>query len=151
MMDEQMMLRKKNQWNAYREDEEVKRLKPKEKLFSMRRRRSSSSSSFFRGREDKSKKQAEAEVFVEESPIPAFRIEGCFRSRNCSIIRSDTGEVVAKISRKTVTNSKVTVLLSEEVFTLAIQPGTPTELVMAFVVILDRISMPRSFPPLLCS
>ncbi|KAL2509776.1 protein LURP-one-related 5-like [Forsythia ovata] len=73
----------------------------------------------------------EAEIHIDESisenrsAPPDFRIEGSFGRRSCKITRGATGEVVAKISRKTV---NATLLLSNDVFTLMVQPGIEPEI-----------------------
>lgn len=135
------MLSMQYQWNAYREEEEEGGYgkNARSKVFSMR-----SSSVFFNGGKDK------VEVFMgagkQGETSPDFRIEGSFRSRNCKI-RTANGEMVAKIARKRVNS---TIMLSDDVFTLVVQPGYSTELIMAFVVILDRISS-KAYTPILCS
>lgn len=124
------------QWNGYREEESGM-----SKVFTMR-----STSLLFH--------KDEAEVFMmrsgrdkrEDHQNPDFKIEGCFRSRNCCI-RTGNGDLVAKIARK---RANSTVLLSEDVFSLVVNPGFGTDLVMAFVVILDRISR-KPYTPVLCS
>lgn len=82
----------------------------------------------------------QAEVFMgagDSSPSTAnFRTEGCFRRRNCKI-KDGKGEEVAQISRKKAKNNSVT--LGDDVFSLVIQPGVEAELVMAFLVVMDRI------------
>lgn len=81
----------------------------------------------------------EAEVFMDapdrRSPEPDFRTEGCFRRRNCKIMDRD-GQEVARIFRKEVNES---VTLSDDVFSLIIQPNMDAELIMAFLVVMDRI------------
>ncbi|KAE8098962.1 hypothetical protein FH972_016981 [Carpinus fangiana] len=97
-----------------------------------------------------SKDDVEAIVVMghgQSDQTPDFRIEGCFRRRNCKIKSSSTGQMVAKIARKRVNNK---ILLGDDVFTLAVQPGFDTQLVMAFVIILDRICG-KPFAPVLCS
>lgn len=138
-----------NQWNAYRGEVVVdgygKRSSGKRcsssKVFSMR---------------SGNKKNEEADVFLRgQQPTKLkeeadFRIGGCFRKRNC-IIRSGTssGQVlVANIARKKVNNS--TILLGDDVFSLVVQPGFDIELIMAFVIVLDRICG-KSYAPVLCS
>ncbi|ESR42914.1 hypothetical protein KPL70_018145 [Citrus sinensis] len=134
------------QWNAYREEDDCGKSSPGCKVFSMR----SSSMAFFGGGKDK------AEVFMgsasgrgrqQRGTTPDFRIEGSFRNRNCKISNAE-GQVVAKIARKRVMNS--TVMLSDDVFSLVIQPGYSSELIMAFVIVLDRIST-KPYTPALCS
>ncbi|KAJ0087632.1 hypothetical protein Patl1_31639 [Pistacia atlantica] len=136
------MLSMQYQWNAYREEEEEEDDHGKRsRVFSMMRR----SLVFFHNGKD------EAEVYMggnkqAQSNRPDFTIEGSFRTRNCKI-KNANGEVVAKISRKRVNS---TILLSDDVFNLVVQPGFPTHLVMAFVIVLDRICS-KPFAPVLCS
>lgn len=75
------------------------------------------------------------------------RVEGSFRGRNCVIRDSSTGEEVARITRK---RANATVLLENDVFSLVVQPSISSEIVMAFVVIMDRICTCRALPAL-CS
>lgn len=96
-------------------------------------------------------KNVEAEVFFERDQKvadqkPDFRIEGCFWRRNCKI-RSRNGEVVANIARKRVNDR---VLLGDDVFSLVVQPGYDAQLIMSFVIILDRICG-KPYAPVLCS
>ena len=56
--------------------------------------------------------------------------------------------MAAKILRKRAANT--TVLLSDDVFSLVVEPGFDPELMMAFVIILDRICG-KPFAPVLCS
>lgn len=124
------------QWNGFQGDDSSK-TNPKAPVFSMRRRSIIQSSD-------------EAEVFMWGSIIgvmaPDFRIDGCFRSRHCKI-RDCNGEVAAEISRK---KANTTLLLSDDVFSLIIRPGYECDLIMAFVVIMDRICR-KPFAPILCS
>ncbi|KAI6698758.1 hypothetical protein NL676_018877 [Syzygium grande] len=123
------------QWNAYTGEDKCKEGQ-NFKLFSMRR-----VSSFLQRRKDT------AEVFIGGSKKPAFTVEGSFRSRNCVIRRSGGEEFVAKITRK---RASPTVLLGTDVFNLVVQHGSDSDLVMAFVVIMDRICS-KSILPVLCS
>lgn len=98
-------------------------------------------------------KNAEAEVFFERDhnqkvadQKPDFIIEGCFWRRNCKI-RNRNGEVVANIARKKVNDR---VLLGDDVFSLVVQPGHDAQLIMSFVIILDRICR-KPYAPVLCS
>jgi len=130
------------QWNAYRGEDKCG-TSSNSKVFSMR----SGSMLFHR---HSSKDDVEAVVVMghgQSHQTPDFRIEGCFRRRNCKIKSSSTGQMVAKIARKRVNNK---ILLGDDVFTLAVQPGFDTQLVMAFVIILDRICG-KPFAPVLCS
>ncbi|KAF8397069.1 hypothetical protein HHK36_018707 [Tetracentron sinense] len=125
------------QWNGFNGD--YGRTKsPRIPVFSMRRR-----SMLLRGND-------EAEIFMggptNQAVTPDFRIDGSFRRRRCKI-RGSTGEVVAEITRKKV---NTTILLSEDVFSLNIHPGLDCELIMAFIVVMDRICL-KPFAPVLCS
>lgn len=102
---------------------------------------------FFSGGKDKAEVLMGSSSRQQGKTTPDFRIEGSFRNRNCKI-RNAEGEVVAKIGRKRVMNS--TVMLSDDVFSLAIRPGYSSDLIMAFVIVLDRISA-KPYTPALCS
>lgn len=140
------MLSMQYQWNAYRGDQGY-RTSPKSREFTMRRSRSMIHSS---------RREYEAEVFMgsssgggpnkDKNRTPDFKIEGSFSRRNCKIT-SGSGTLVAKITRKRVNN---TMLLNDDVFSLVVEPGSDPDLIMAFVIILDRIS-PKPFAPILCS
>ncbi|KAF6172684.1 hypothetical protein GIB67_042007 [Kingdonia uniflora] len=125
------------QWNGFKGEENGCRKNP---VFSMRRR------SILLQR------NSEIEVFMGGSTnnitaVPDFMIEGSFRRRRCRI-RRVTGEVIALISRKNVINT--TIMLSDDVFTLTVQPGFECKLIMAFVMVMDRICK-KPFSPVLCS
>ncbi|CAI9099684.1 OLC1v1036541C1 [Oldenlandia corymbosa var. corymbosa] len=82
------------------------------------------------------------------SMTPDLTVQGCFRRRNCKIVTTDGGgRLVATVSRKRINS---TLLLSDDVFRLKIQPGFEHDVVMAFVIILDRICY-KSYTPILCS
>lgn len=100
-------------------------------------------------------KKPEAEVLLLESPRRDrdmeigdvdFRIEGWFQRRSCKVTNGN-GEVVAEISRK---RANERVLLGDDVFSLVVKPGFDAKLVMAFVVVLDRICV-KPYAPFLCS
>ncbi|XP_057502322.1 protein LURP-one-related 5-like [Actinidia eriantha] len=149
------MLSMQYQWNGYRG--EAYRTSPKSREFAMRRPRSALIHSITSSSSSNNKKKCEAEVFMGSSSSsqpnkqnrisPDFKVEGSFRRRNCKI-KTSSGALVANIARKRVVNS--TVLLSDDVFSLAVQPGYEPQLIMAFIVILDRLS-PKPFAPVLCS
>lgn len=128
------------QWHAYKGENDNGKRTPNLRVFSMRR-----TSLLFQKNDN-----VEAEVFLGGCPkhgqAPDFTIEGSFTRRNC-IIRSSTGEITAKISRK---RANTVVLLGDDVFSLVVQPGFDQELAMAFVVILDRICR-KPYTPVLCS
>lgn len=138
----EQVLSVQDQWNAYEGDYGCAKSPKSSRVFTMR----NTGSGLF-GRANKS--EATAEVFMGSettSTTPDFRIEGCFRRRNCKI-RSSSGQLVANVARKRVNS---TVMLGEDVFTLVVQPGFDLDLIMAFVIVLDRICG-KLFTPLLCS
>lgn len=98
----------------------------------------------------KTEAAAEAEVYMttnsKQEGKPDFQIEGSFWHRNCKI-KTPNGQLVAKIARK---RANSTILLDDNVFSLIIQPDFQVEVIMAFVVILDRICS-KPFVPHLCS
>ncbi|CAL9159976.1 unnamed protein product [Musa hybrid cultivar] len=80
----------------------------------------------------------EAEVLMDSTPdhkLPDFRTEGCFRRRNCKIMDRNDDEVT-RISRNKENKS---VAPGDDVFSLIIQPNMETELMAAFLVLMDRI------------
>lgn len=127
------------QWNGYEGGEDECKNATNTPIFSMRRR------------SIRRKSNEEAEIFFStsdsgKSVSPDLRIEGSFRRRNCSIVTHD-GKKVAEISRKKVNNT--TVVLNDDVFSLVVEPGFNCDIVMAFVVIMDRTSQ-KPFMPVLC-
>lgn len=100
----------------------------------------------------------EAQVFMLNSTVstghghvaakPDYKIEGCFWRRHCSIL-TGTGDVIAEISRKKAKNTSV--FLGDDVFTIVIKPGVDFELIMAFIVVMDRISCKPFSTRILCS
>ena len=80
---------------------------------------------------------------------PSFCVEGCFRIRSCRIRNSD-GEEVARIMRKRAEAAASSLMLGDDVFNLTIQPNVDCTMIMAFIVVLDRICW-RSFTPMICS
>ncbi|XP_072976142.1 protein LURP-one-related 5-like [Typha angustifolia] len=125
-----------NQWNGYKGEEGWNK-RSRSHVFSMRR------CSILQSTD-------EAEVFMgspdNKSQMPSFLIEGCFWRRCCKV-RGSEGKEVARICRKKVGTS---VVLGDDVFSLVVQPGADCELIMAFVVIMDRICQ-KPFTPLMCS
>lgn len=135
------MLSMQHQWNAYIGEDGCE----KTRVFSMR-----SPSVLFHsaGRKHAAEIFMGAQLGRHHQNTPNFKIEGSFRSRDCKIVKASTGEVVAKIFRKRVNNT--TILLSDDVFSLVVQPGFDSHLIMAFVIVLDRISS-KPFSPVMCS
>ncbi|XP_071722057.1 protein LURP-one-related 8-like [Rutidosis leptorrhynchoides] len=164
----------KNQWNActYKEDHNGSP-KSDKRIFMMRR---PSSSMFLFGQTQNKEAKCEAEIFLypqstepdsrKPSGQPDYIIEGSFWNRNCKIMSTINGEVAAKIMRKrTCTSTPIngssssnsssstssTIMLSEEVFSLVVMPDFDPQVIMAFVVILDRICCKPIFTPRMCS
>ncbi|XAR55697.1 hypothetical protein NMG60_11035865 [Bertholletia excelsa] len=115
------------QWHGYRGESQ------KSQEFTMMRRRS---------------REHEAVVFMgtRAEGEADFKVEGSFGRRNCKI-KTANDRLAAVIARKRV---NPTVLLSDDVFSLVVQPDFDPQLIMAFVIVLDRIC-PKPFTPLLCS
>ncbi|EES09156.2 protein LURP-one-related 5 [Sorghum bicolor] len=123
-----------DQWNCYNASEEGQaKTTSSHRLFSMRK-----CSVLQKGHE--------AEVSMSGSSCStSFWVEGCFRRRSCKI-RNGDGEEVARITRKK-SNS---LTLGDDVFSLVVQPGVDCAMIMAFVVVLDRICW-KPYTPLICS
>ncbi|XP_078169195.1 protein LURP-one-related 8-like [Carex rostrata] len=120
-----------DRWNAY-EVKECGNKQPNSKLFSMKRY--SLLHNF-----DQTEVLQRNYLADNSKPklMPSFRIEGCFEKRSCKIYNS-RGDKVAQISRKTT--GQASVLLGNDVFSLVIEPGFDCKLVMAFIIVMDRIS-----------
>jgi uncharacterized protein YxjI len=71
-------------------------------------------------------------------------IDGCFEKRCCRVT-DGKGKIVAKISRKK-TSGKTPVMLSDDVFSLILHPGVECQIIMALLVIMDRICHTSSTP-----
>ncbi|KAF0919387.1 hypothetical protein E2562_029334 [Oryza meyeriana var. granulata] len=134
-----------DQWNCYRASEEGQGKRTRShQLFSMRKCSVLQSSH-------------EAEVYMSgctnasdrTGHVPSFSIEGSFRRRSCKI-RNSYGEEVAGITRKKVGAASLSLTLGEDVFGLEIQPNVDCAMIMAFVVVLDRICW-KPYTPLMCS
>lgn len=164
-----------NQWNGciYKENDNGSP-KSDRRIFMMKR--PSSSMFAFGGTQNKEAK-CEAEVFCNfrntepdsrkpSQQQPDYRIEGSFWNRNCNIRSTISGQVAAKIMRKKTGTSTMisggsssgsnsstssTIMLSEEVFSLVVKPGFDPQVIMAFVVILDRICFKPLLTPRMCS
>ncbi|CAN6330345.1 unnamed protein product [Urochloa humidicola] len=143
------ILSMRDQWNCYRASEEAgdkSSTSRRQHLFSMRK------CSLAQGND-------EAEVHIsgcttttssgDDAQAPSFRVQGSFWRRSCKI-RKGNGEEVARITRKKAGAVSETVTLGEDVFSLTIMPSVDHTMIMAFVVILDRICQ-RPYKPLMCS
>jgi LURP-one-related len=73
---------------------------------------------------------------------PTFMIDGCFEKR-CSRVTDSKGKEVAKISRKKA-SAETPVMLSNDVFSLILHPGVECQIIMALLVIMDRICQKSS-------
>ncbi|XP_078168817.1 protein LURP-one-related 8-like [Carex rostrata] len=120
-----------DRWNAY-EVEECGNKQPDSKLFSMKRY------SMLHNVDKAEVSLTNLEDINNKSKsMPSFRIDGCcFDKSSCKIYDSRGGEV-AQISRKTTLETSV--LLGNDVFSLVIQPGFDCKLVMAFIIVMDRL------------
>lgn len=82
--------------------------------------------------------------------VPSFRVQGSFWRRSCKI-RNGDGEEVARITRKRAGGAAPeSVALGDDVFSLTVMPNADCAMVMAFVVIMDRIC-PKPYTPFMCS
>ncbi|KAI4365581.1 hypothetical protein MLD38_021552 [Melastoma candidum] len=125
----------RRRWNAY---------KGEYRVFTMKRR--------LRSFLTKNSKDEPVDIFLQGSPrsdpSPDYTVEGSFACRNCIVRRKNDGALVARIARKRV-KSTPNVVLANDVFSLVIEPGFDTGLVMGYVLVLDRICRkPASHPVL---
>ncbi|BAF29039.1 protein LURP-one-related 5 [Oryza sativa Japonica Group] len=135
-----------DQWNCYRASEEGQGKRARsQQLFSMRKCSVMQSSH-------------EAEVHMSgcthassdrTGHVPAFSIEGSFKRRSCKI-RNSGGEEVARITRKKAGAASLSLTLAEDVFSLEVQPNVDCAMIMAFVIVLDRICW-KPYTPMICS
>ncbi|XP_020114322.1 protein LURP-one-related 8-like [Ananas comosus] len=148
-----------DQWNGYRAEDgfaEKQKMASPLQLFAMRRcaiLQSGDAAEVFMGWPDGRQK-------VLLPPKPSFRVEGCFWRRSCKILGRD-GEEAARICRKkaaaatgggSATAAAAVALLGDDVFSLVVQPGVDCRLIMAFVVVMDRICKKKpSGAPVMCS
>ncbi|KAJ1273896.1 hypothetical protein BS78_05G020000 [Paspalum vaginatum] len=86
---------------------------------------------------------------AQDAQAPSFRVQGSFWRRSCKI-RSGDGEEVARITRKKAGAALESVTLGEDVFSLTVMPHADCAMIMAFVVIMDRICQ-KPYKPLMCS
>ncbi|GJM88144.1 hypothetical protein PR202_ga04171 [Eleusine coracana subsp. coracana] len=81
---------------------------------------------------------------------PSFRVQGSFWRRSCKI-RNGDGEEVARITRKRAGGAALeSVTLGDDVFSLTVMRNADCAMIMAFVVIMDRICQ-KPYTPLMCS
>ncbi|KAL5205078.1 hypothetical protein ABZP36_009949 [Zizania latifolia] len=140
-----------NRWNCYRAQEEGLDSSSScvsQQIFSMRKSsalQSSDEAEVYMSSATSDHCQPEASA----SPSPSFRIDGCFSRRSCKI-RGSNGEEAARISRKNAGEAARPVTLGDDVFSLVVRPGFDVAIVMAIVVVMDRICR-RPYTPLACS
>ncbi|GJN28442.1 hypothetical protein PR202_gb16567 [Eleusine coracana subsp. coracana] len=84
-----------------------------------------------------------------QAPTPSFRVQGSFWRRSCKI-RNGDGEEVARVTRKRAGAALESVTLGDDVFSLTVMPNADCAMIMAFVVIMDRICQ-KPYTPLMCS
>jgi hypothetical protein len=150
-----------DQWNCYKvpEESQTKRARSQQ-LFSMRK------CSVLQTNREAEVHMSSACAATATSPAssepgppghqaPSFWIEGCFRRRSCKIRRGGDGQEVARIARKkagpaAASRDKAPLTLGEDVFSLVVQPDVDCTMIMALVVVLDRICW-RPYTPLICS
>jgi uncharacterized protein YxjI len=139
----------RDQWNCYRaSDGEAAGSDRRQRLFSMRKCWLVQSS----GDEAEVRMCSTAPPSSSESSssqVPSFRVQGSFWRRSCKIRKGggDDGEEVARITRKKAASS---VTLGDDVFSLTVMPNADPAMIMAFVVIMDRICQ-KPYTPLMCS
>uniref|UniRef100_A0ACD5YBT7 Uncharacterized protein n=1 Tax=Avena sativa TaxID=4498 RepID=A0ACD5YBT7_AVESA len=139
-----------DQWNCYTVPEEGQT--KRQQLFSMRK------CSVLQSNREAEVYMSSACATTSSSPAsdhaPSLWIEGCFRRRSCKIRRASDGEEVARIARKKAgaagSTGKAPLMLSDDVFSLVVQPDIDCAMIMALVVVLDRICW-RPYTPLICS
>ncbi|KAL6653304.1 hypothetical protein ACP70R_008882 [Stipagrostis hirtigluma subsp. patula] len=141
------ILSMRDQWNCYRASEEIGSDKSsrRQHLFSMRLcsliKTSDDAEVYMVGSASSSDRNGEE--------VPDFRVQGSFWRRSCKI-RNGDGEEVARITRKKAGAALESVTLGNDVFTLTVMPNADCTMIMAFVVIMDRICQ-RPYKPLMCS
>ncbi|AQK57069.1 Protein LURP-one-related 2 [Zea mays] len=154
------ILSMRDQWNCYRatseepsgdNDQSFRRRRRQQQLFfSMRQ------CSLVRGTDEVEVHMAAASgTSAAQQQVPSFTVQGSFWRRSCKIRRGGDGdgdgEEVARISRKKAAGAApAPVTLGEDVFSLTVVPGADCAMVMAFVVVMDRICQ-RPYRPLMCS
>ncbi|TVU50647.1 hypothetical protein EJB05_02026, partial [Eragrostis curvula] len=144
------ILSMRDQWNCYRASEEAgdKSTGRRQHLFSMRK------CSLVQQSGD----EAEVHMCTTTAPstvhnsqqVPSFRIQGSFWRRSCKIRKGDDGKEVARITRKKTGAALESVTLGDDVFSLTVMPNADCAMIMAFVVIMDRICQ-KPYTPLMCS
>ncbi|GJN07133.1 hypothetical protein PR202_ga24935 [Eleusine coracana subsp. coracana] len=142
------ILSMRDQWNCYRAssgEEAGDKGNRRQHLFSMRK------CSLVQQSGD----EAEVHICTSSSDhnsqlqAPSFRVQGSFWRRSCKI-RNGDGEEVARITRKRAGAALESVTLGNDVFSLTVMPKADCAMIMAFVVIMDRICQ-KPYTPLICS
>ncbi|PUZ62769.1 hypothetical protein GQ55_3G013000 [Panicum hallii var. hallii] len=134
-----------DQWNCYKASEESQGERTRShQLFSMRK-----CSVLQKGHIAEVSMTGCSTALDRTSHGPSFCVEGYFRRRSCKIRNSD-GEEVARIMRKKAEAAASSLMLGDDVFSLMIQPNVDCAMIMAFIVVLDRICW-RPFTPMIWS
>ncbi|CAN6330346.1 unnamed protein product [Urochloa humidicola] len=134
-----------DQWNCYKASEENQGKRTvSHQLFSMRK-----CSVLQKGHEAEVSMSGCSTGSGHTGQGPSFLVEGCFRRRNCKI-RNSNGEEVARIMRKKAETASESLTLGDDVFSLVVEPNVDCTMIMAFVVILDRICW-KPYTPMICS
>jgi uncharacterized protein YxjI len=140
----------RDQWNCYRassseESSGDKSFPRRQHLFSMRK------CSLLKGTDKAEVYMASGSEAHGAQQVPSFTVQGSFWRRSCKIRSGgDGGEEVARITRKKAGAASEAVTLGEDVFSLTVMPDADCAMVMAFVVVMDRICQ-RPYKPLMCS
>ncbi|CAL4911894.1 unnamed protein product [Urochloa decumbens] len=134
-----------DQWNCYKASKEsLGKRTISHQLFSMRK-----CSVLQKGHEAEVSMSACSTESGHTGQGPSFLVEGCFRRRNCKI-RNSAGEEVANIMRKKAGTASDSLTLGDDVFSLVVEPNVDCTMIMAFVVVLDRICW-KPYTPMICS
>ncbi|KAL6905731.1 hypothetical protein ACP4OV_003332 [Aristida adscensionis] len=140
------ILSMRDQWNCYRASEEAgDKGTRRQQLFSMRK------CSLVKNSDDAEVYMVGSKASASDQQDPSFRVQGSFWRRSCKI-RSSDGEEVARITRKKAGAAAApeSVTLGDDVFSLTVMPGADGAMIMAVVVVMDRICQ-RPYKPFMCS
>ncbi|KAF8707018.1 hypothetical protein HU200_030545 [Digitaria exilis] len=134
-----------DQWNCYTASEQVQGKRTKShQVFSMRK-----CSVLLKGHEAEVSVSGCGTASDHTGQGSSFWIEGCFRRRSCKI-RSSDGKKVAMIMRKKAEAASSSLTLGDDMFSLVVEPNVDCTMIMASIVVLDRICW-RPYTPMICS
>ncbi|KAF8671288.1 hypothetical protein HU200_049997 [Digitaria exilis] len=135
-----------DQWNCYTASEQVQGKRTRShQVFSMRK-----CSVLLKGHKAEVSMSGCSTASDHTGQGPSrFWIQGCFRRRSCKI-RSSDGKKVAMIMRKKAEAASTSLTLGDDVFSLVVEPNVDCTMIMAFIVVLDRICW-RPYTPMICS